>query len=97
MNRVTIYSLEVPILNQSFVPCLVLTVAFLNFIQVSREAGKVVWYSHFFKNFLKFVVIHTVKGFRVLNEAKVCFSGISLLFYGPANVGNLILWFLCLF
>ena len=91
MNRVTIYSLEVPILNQSFVPCLVLTVAFLNFIQVSREAGKVVWYSHFFKNFLKFVVIHTVKGFSIINEAEV---DISLEFcsflYDPMDIGNLI-------
>ena len=43
---------------------------FLACIQVSQEAGKVVWYSHLFKNF-KFVVIHTVKGFSVLNEAEV--------------------------
>ena len=50
-----------------------------------------VWYSHLFKNFPHFVVIHTIKGFRVVNEAEVdVFSGISLLFYDPMNVGNLI-------
>ena len=41
---------------------------FLACIQVSREAGKVVWYSHLFKNFPKFVVIHTVKGFGIVNK-----------------------------
>ena len=40
-------------------------------IQVSTEAGKVVWYSHLFKNFPQFLVIHTVKGFSVVNEAAV--------------------------
>ena len=40
-------------------------------IQFSQEAGKVVWYSHLLKNLSQFVVIHTVKGFRVVNEAKI--------------------------
>ena len=40
-------------------------------IQVSQEVGQVVWYSHLFKNFPQFVVIHTVKGFSVVNEAEV--------------------------
>ena len=53
-----------PIWNQSIVPCLVLTVGFLTCIQVSQEAGKVVWYSHLLKNFPQFIVIHTVKGFQ---------------------------------
>ena len=44
---------------------------FLTCIQVSQEAGKVVWYSHLFRNFVQFVVIHTVKGFSVVNEAEV--------------------------
>ena len=44
---------------------------FLTCIQASQEAGKVVWYSHLLKNFLQFVVIHTVKGFKVVNEADV--------------------------
>ena len=43
----------------------------LTCIQVSQEAGKVVWYSHLFKNFPQFVVIHTVKGFSMVNEAEV--------------------------
>ena len=44
---------------------------FLTCIQVSQEAGKVVWYFHLFKNFSQFVVIHTVKGFNVVNEVEV--------------------------
>ena len=39
--------------------------------QISQEAGKVVSYSHLLKNFLQFVVIHTVKGFGIINKAKV--------------------------
>ena len=53
---------------------------FLTCIQVSQEAGKVVWYSHLFKNFPQFVVIHTVKGFSVVNEAKADFFWNSLAF-----------------
>ena len=44
---------------------------FLTCIQISQEAGKVVWYSHLFKNFPQFVVIHTVKGFSVVNKAEI--------------------------
>ena len=44
---------------------------FLTCIQIFHEADKVVWYSHLFKNFPVFVVIHTVKGFSVVNEAEV--------------------------
>ena len=44
---------------------------FLTCIQVSQEADKVVWYSHLFKNFPKFVVIHKVKGFGIVNKAEV--------------------------
>ena len=40
-------------------------------IQISQEAGKVVWYSHLLKNFSQFVVIHTVKGFDLVNKAEV--------------------------
>ena len=44
-------------------------------IQMSQEAGNVVWYSHVFKNFPQFVVIHTVKGFSTVNEKYVdCIS-----------------------
>jgi len=51
---------------------------FLTCIQVSQEAGKVVWYSHLLKNFLQFVVIHTVKGFSIVNEAEVEEDGFNL-------------------
>ena len=50
-----------------------------------------VWYSSLFKNFPQFVVIHTIKGFSVVNEAEVdVFLEFSCFFYEPANVGNLI-------
>ena len=52
---------------------------------------KVVWYSHFFKNFPQFVVIHTVNGFSIVNEAEVgVFLEFSCFFYDPMDVGNLI-------
>ena len=44
---------------------------FLTCIQISQEAGQVVWYSHLFKNFPQFVVIHTVRGFGIVNKAEV--------------------------
>ena len=50
-----------------------------------------VWYSHIFKNFPQFVVIHTVKGLSVVNEAEVdVFLEFSCFFYDPIDVGNLI-------
>ena len=64
---------------------------FLTCIQVSQEAGKVVWYSHLLKNFPQFVVIHTVIGFKVVNEAEVdVFLEFPCLFYDPTDVVNLI-------
>ena len=64
---------------------------FLTWIQVSQEAGKVVWYSHLFKNFPQFVLIHTVKGFGIVNKAEVdVFLEFSCFLYDPADVGNLI-------
>ena len=49
------------------------------------------WYSHLFKNFPQFVVIHTVKGFGIVNKAKVdVFLEFSCFFDDPADVGNLI-------
>ena len=44
---------------------------FLTCMQISQKAGKVVWYSHLFKNFPQFVVVYTVKGCSVVNEAEV--------------------------
>ena len=64
---------------------------FLTHIQVSQEIDKVVWYSHLFKNFPQFVVIHTVKGFGLVNEAEVdVFLEFPCFLYDLANVGNLI-------
>ena len=64
---------------------------FLAYIQISQEAGKVVWYSHFLKKFPQFIVIHTVKGFGVVNKEEVdVFLELSYFFDDPADVGNLI-------
>ena len=64
---------------------------FLTYIQDSQKAGKVVWYSHLFDNFPWFVVIHTVKGFGVVNKAEVdVFLELSCFCDDPGNVGNLI-------
>ena len=64
---------------------------FLTCIQISHEPGKVVWYSHLFKNFPQFVVIHRVKHFRLANEAEVdVFLEFPWFFYDPADVDNLI-------
>ena len=64
---------------------------FLTYIQISQEAGQVVWYSHLFKNFPQFVMIHIVKGFSVVNEAEVdVFLELSCFYYDPKDVGNLI-------
>ena len=63
---------------------------FLTCMQVSQEAGQVVWYS-LFKNFPQFVVIHTVKGFDIVNEAEVdVFLELSCFWFfnDPMNVGN---------
>src|SRR5574338_794618 len=64
---------------------------FLTCIQISQEAGQVVWYSHLFQNFPQFIVIHTVKGFSIVNKAEIdVFLELSCLFNDPADVGNLI-------
>ena len=64
---------------------------FLTCIQVSQEAGQVIWYSHLFQNFPKFVVICTVKGFGVINKAKVdIFLELTRFFNDSADFGNLI-------
>ena len=64
---------------------------FLTCIQVSQEAGQVVWYSHLFQNFPQFIVIHTVKGFFIVNKAKIdVFLELSWFFDDPEDVGNLI-------
>ena len=60
-------------------------------IHISQKAGRVVWYSHLFKNFPQFVVIHTVKGFSIISEPEVdVFMEFSCFFYDLTDVGNLI-------
>ena len=90
-SRVTIYSLDVLLFNMEPVCCSMssFNCCFLTCIQISQETGKVAWYAHLFKNFPQFVVIHTVKGFGVVNKADV-FLEFSCFFYDPVDVGNLI-------
>ena len=64
---------------------------FLTSIQISQEAGQVVWYSHLSQNFPQFIVIHTVKGFGIVNKAEIdVFLELSCFFNDPTDVGNLI-------
>jgi len=63
---------------------------FLTCIEISQETGQVVWYSHLFQNFPQFVVIHTVKGFGIVNKAEIDVFPGTLFFDDPADVGNLI-------
>ena len=64
---------------------------FLTGIQISQKADNVIWYSHLFQNFPQFVVIHTVKGFGIVNKAEVeIFLEFSCFFNDPTDVSNLI-------
>ena len=63
---------------------------FLTCIQISQEVGRVVWYSHLFQNFPQVFVIHTVKGFGVVDKADV-FLKLSWFCSDATDVGNLIL------
>ena len=64
---------------------------FLTCIQISQEAGQVLWYSHLLKNFPQFVVIHTIKGFGRVNKAEIDgFLELSRFFNNLTDVGNLI-------
>ena len=64
---------------------------FLTCIQISQEAGQVVWYSHLLKNFSQFVVIHIVKGFGIVNKAEIdVFLELSCFFDDSTAIGNLI-------
>ena len=90
-----IYSLDVSLFNLETVPCSTsgFNCCFLNCIQISQEARKVVWYSHLFQNFPQFVVIHTVKSFGIVSKAEIdVFLELSCFFHDhdPADVGNLI-------
>ena len=58
-------------------------------MQISQEAGQVVWYSHLFQNFPQFIVIHTVEGFDLVNKAEIDVSlEFSCFFDDPMDVGN---------
>ena len=62
---------------------------FFTCIQIAQETGKVVWYSHLLNNFPQFVVIHTVRGFSIVNEAEVdAFMEFSCFFYDLTDAGN---------
>ena len=87
------YSLDV-LLSQFGTSCSSMSSSnccFLTYIQLSQDADKVVWYSHLLKNFPQFVVIHTVKGSSIVNEAEVGVSlEFSCFFFDAVDVGNLI-------
>ena len=70
---------------------------FFTNIKVSQEAGKVVWYSYLLKNFPQFVVIHTVKGFSIVNKAEIDVPFLFFFFFNylalsmiPCMLDNLI-------
>ena len=64
---------------------------FLTCIQISQEAGQVVWNALLFQNFPQFIVIHIVKGFGIVNKAEIgVFLELTCLFNDLAYVGNLI-------
>ena len=88
-----IYSLDVLLFLLEPVCCFMSNsdCCFLTCIQVSQEAGQVVLYPHLFQNFPQLIVIHTVKGFGIVNEAEIdVFLELSCFFDDPADVGNLI-------
>ena len=89
----TIYGLDV-LLSQFWTSPLfhIQLSCFLTCIQVLQEADKVAWYSYLFKNFPEFVVIHTVKGFSVVNEAVIdVFLELLWFVHDPKSVSNVIL------
>ena len=86
----TIYSLDI-LLSPVCCSMSSSNCCFLNCIQISQEACQVVWYSHLFKNFPEFVVVHSAKGFGIVNKAEVdIFLELSCFFNDPTNAGNFI-------
>ena len=64
---------------------------FLTCIQISQEAGQMVWYSHLVQNFPQLIVIHTVKGFGIVSKAEIdVFLELFCFFHDPVDIGNLI-------
>ena len=63
---------------------------FLTCLQVSQEAGQVVWYSHLFQNFPQFIEIHTVKGFGIVSKSEIdVFLELQYFGYLMQNVDSL--------
>ena len=88
----TIYSLDVLLFlfGTSLLFRATSNCCFLICIQVSQQAGQVVWYSHLFQNFPQFIVIHIVEGFGIVNKAEIgVFLELSCFFDDPADIGNL--------
>ena len=80
------YSMEPVCYSMSSSNC-----CFLTCIQISQNSDQVVWHSHLLKNFPQFIVIHTVKGFGVVNKAKVdVFLELSCFLNDLVDVGSLI-------
>ena len=88
-----IYSLDI-LLSQfwtSPLPMSISNYSFLTLKHISQETGKMIWYSHFFKNFPQSVVSHTVKNFSVVNEVKLdVLLKLPFFLHDPTNVGYLI-------
>ena len=84
----TIYSLDVILFLFGTSRCSMSSsnCSFLTCIQISQEAGQVVWYSHLLKNFAQLLVIHTVKGFGIVNKAEIdVFLELSCFFDDPTE------------
>ena len=93
ISRVTIFSLKYPFPDLEPVCCSMSSshCCFLTCIQDPQEASQVVWYSHLFQNFSQFIVIHTAKGFGIVNKAEIdVFLELSCFFDDAAGDGNLI-------
>ena len=87
----TIYSLDVLLYLFGTSSMSSSNCCFLTCVQISQEAGQMVWYSHLLQNFPQFVVIHTVKSFSIVNEAEVdIFLKFFRCFFDPTLVGYLI-------
>ena len=90
-TKVTIYSFDILLQFETVCSTSSSNCYFLTCIQISQKAGQVVWYSHLLKNCPQFVVIHTVKGFSVVNEAELdVFLEFSCFFYDPVDINSLI-------
>ena len=101
ISRLTIYSLDILLswFGTSLLFISSSNCCFFTCMQISQEADKVVWYSHVFKNFPQFVVIHPAKDFGIVNKAEedFFFFWTVLLFLWSSRCWQFDLWFLCLF